>query len=569
MFWWRGFLAFLLCAALAVPVAGQGSGGTTIYVDTLADDVTVNGNCTLREAILAANRDQPVDGCPAGSGNDTIILPAGTIKLTIPGTLENEGLTGDLDIHEGLKIIGAGMHETIIDGGQLDRVFDVHELFQYGPVEFQDLTIRGGRLTSMLFDPEKPILEERHAYGGGIRIDAIDTHVILTRVRVMDNFVDDTDGGVGAGIHNEGRLEIYHSQILRNTGAATGGGMFIARHLHVEDSIFEENRAYGQAAIHLQPGASARVLRTGFYGHSCGPAGWVITVSPVASLEIDHFWIMFNDCEEATILNEGSLKLANGVFENNLVAFGAYDGGGIILQRSGSLRVKNVAFQRNTAQAAIFVSGGHARIEESLFHENRAAALAITAGSAEMINSTVSSASTGDLEGGGVHIEGGFVRLESVTLANLQSSVAALYASGGSLTVLNSLLGYNRDRAGVPRDCSLAPGTTISGGYNLISVADGCGWRSATGDLVGTRAAPLDPRLGPLTEPNIPGRKATQPPLTGSPAIDAGDPQRCPPVDQRGVTRPQGPRCDIGAHEVEGGLPITGEFQVFLPLITR
>jgi len=37
--------------------------------------------------------------------------------------------------------------------------------------------------------------------------------------------------------------------------------------------------------------------------------------------------------------------------------------------------------------------------------------------------------------------------------------------------------------------------------------------------------------------------------LPGSPAIDAGNNANCPVADQRGVTRPQGDGCDIGAYE--------------------
>ena len=37
--------------------------------------------------------------------------------------------------------------------------------------------------------------------------------------------------------------------------------------------------------------------------------------------------------------------------------------------------------------------------------------------------------------------------------------------------------------------------------------------------------------------------------LPDSPAIDAAASLNCPPTDQRGVARPQGPRCDIGAFE--------------------
>jgi hypothetical protein len=69
------------------------------------------------------------------------------------------------------------------------------------------------------------------------------------------------------------------------------------------------------------------------------------------------------------------------------------------------------------------------------------------------------------------------------------------------------------------------------------------------GDLPGV--APL---LGPLA--NNGGPTDTHALLAGSPAIDAGG--ICAPTDQRGVTRPQGPACDIGAFEA----PATPEGQI-------
>ncbi len=39
-------------------------------------------------------------------------------------------------------------------------------------------------------------------------------------------------------------------------------------------------------------------------------------------------------------------------------------------------------------------------------------------------------------------------------------------------------------------------------------------------------------------------------PLTGSPLIDAGLTSSCPATDQRGVARPDGAACDIGAVEI-------------------
>jgi hypothetical protein len=53
---------------------------------------------------------------------------------------------------------------------------------------------------------------------------------------------------------------------------------------------------------------------------------------------------------------------------------------------------------------------------------------------------------------------------------------------------------------------------------------------------------------------------------TGSPAIDAGDDATCESMDQRGVSRPQGAHCDIGAFEIE---VVTYPYTLFLPLIMR
>ncbi|MFN8000741.1 MAG: CSLREA domain-containing protein [Acidobacteriota bacterium] len=61
----------------------------TITVNTTADDNTVNGNCTLREAIIAANTNAAVDACTAGAaGGDNIVfnLGAGTPSIAVTGS---------------------------------------------------------------------------------------------------------------------------------------------------------------------------------------------------------------------------------------------------------------------------------------------------------------------------------------------------------------------------------------------------------------------------------------------------------------------------------------------------
>jgi CSLREA domain-containing protein len=70
-------VALVLAVALGVqpvPVAHA----ATITVNTTFDEFNNDGDCSLREAILAANTNSAVDGCTGGWLADTITLPAGT-----------------------------------------------------------------------------------------------------------------------------------------------------------------------------------------------------------------------------------------------------------------------------------------------------------------------------------------------------------------------------------------------------------------------------------------------------------------------------------------------------------
>jgi CSLREA domain-containing protein len=84
----------------------------------LADDVcrTAGNACSLRAAIQQANA-LPFDY--------VIQIAPGFYDLSIPGTGENAGATGDLDIDPPLVIRGAGSAGTTVSGNQLDRVFDI------------------------------------------------------------------------------------------------------------------------------------------------------------------------------------------------------------------------------------------------------------------------------------------------------------------------------------------------------------------------------------------------------------------------------------------------------------
>jgi hypothetical protein len=95
-------------------------------------------------------------------------------------------------------------------------------------------------------------------------------------------------------------------------------------------------------------------------------------------------------------------------------------------------------------------------------------------------------------------------------------------------------------------------------------VADGCSGKVTSGDynLGGSTALPcsftgphdqpnINPLLAPLADNG--GPTMTHALMPGSPAIDKGgtSANQCPTTDQRGIARPQGPACDVGAFELE------------------
>ena len=169
--------------------------------------------------------------------------------------------------------------------------------------------------------------------------------------------------------------------------------------------------------------------------------------------------------------------------------------------------------------------------------------------------STVSSNETtgliGDGSGSGVLLFGGaLLEATNTTIAaNINSlggaTGAGLSLDGGSASLRNTIVADNRSNGEID-NCRITGGTIESLGFNLEN-EDQCTFDQTT-DLPNK-----NPQLGRLrlnrSGPNGPrGRGETHKIAPDSPAHDAG-PANCGPVDQRGLDRPRGPRCDIGAFE--------------------
>jgi predicted outer membrane repeat protein len=168
------------------------------------------------------------------------------------------------------------------------------------------------------------------------------------------------------------------------------------------------------------------------------------------------------------------------------------------------------------------------------------------AGALSLANITISGNVSTSGSGGGIYS----ARTSVLTYTTVASNTAA--SGGGGIhwangtALLNNTIVANNGTA----NCS---GALTSNGHNLDS-DDTCSLTSTT-DITST-----NPLLGPLTYDR---GTWVHPLLDGSPAINAGD---CVPavttVDQRGVTRPEGGACDIGAYEWVWQ-------KVYLPLLLR
>jgi hypothetical protein len=91
-------------------------------------------------------------------------------------------------------------------------------------------------------------------------------------------------------------------------------------------------------------------------------------------------------------------------------------------------------------------------------------------------------------------------------------------------------------------------GAITSNGYNIESPGDTCGFDPDGADQVDVSADDL--KLGELADNG--GPTMTHALGAGSVAIDVIPAEMCEvDTDQRGVTRPQGAMCDVGAFELE------------------
>jgi predicted outer membrane repeat protein len=565
----------------------------TFTVTTTIDElIPGDGKLSLREALTRAN---------TTAGADVVVVPAGLYKIELPLLLG-----GDFDITDGVTIQGAGAGNSVIDGQQLDRVFDV---MGNAPgsikVVFQGLTIRGGNVTgsgggirvgnaNVVLRDAAVSANRASLQGGGIsNIDLLGTgNVTLLRTSVSRNVAGDSGGGllVGGG---ESVLTLKDSTIRRNIATNDGGGLLTTTGMLINSTVSGNTAGAGGGGIRASTVTLTDSTVSGNFATTSGGVS-ANTVTATNSKVIGNVarvnWGGGIDATTVTLsgstvsgnsagesgggINSTTVTVTNSKISNNTA--GAVGGGidATTVTLTGSTVSGNSAsggggINADTATLTNSTVGGNtasqdgggisafdlALLTRSTVSGNTAGSYGggIAASSAMLTNSTVSGNRAGTV-GGGIRADSGALLNCTIVENTAKTGGGGLFHDpSGIFSVRNSIVALNLVWfAGSGADVS---GNFSSQGHNLIGDGTvGTGFTDGvSGDMVGDGVNPIDPKIGPLQ--NNGGRTKTHALLAGSKAIDAGDNAGGLAVDQRGLPRKKDGNfdgvavVDIGAFE--------------------
>jgi len=522
IFFVASFLFLTTLAATSVHAAD-------IFVTTDVDEIIENGICSLREAVISANTDQPIGGCHTGNGADTIYLEDYTVyTLSIIGANEDASLTGDLDITDDLTIIGGAnaTKKAKIRGDYIDRVIHITGSSN---VTFLNLNIEDGSAGS--------------SDGGGIYNNG--GALQLTAVSVSDCITDDNGGGLFNT--SNGTVELNNGTIHHNTAGTDGGGVYNeSGSITLTDSHVFENQAN-------QDGG-------GVFNSENGTFNLVGTFDKAYMSSTSDY----NSSESGGgIYNEGTLWLMKSEVRYNRVV---NDGAGIY--NTGRMTIQKSSIRLNTASGTGSNGGG-------IFNAHQGGDFDVWIQRSSIYQNTVSDTNATNGHGGGIYNSQdstiGFIN--STISSNISNSTGGGIYNNGTVsfqycTIKDNSAGdnpgdglFNAARAVVEAtfratimdnssedNCEVTGNSVIvTNGFNIDS-GNTCEFDPGLNDQINT-----NPMLDIYNDNGGPTR--THALLPGSPAIDEPGNIVCPQTDQRGVGRPAPippGTCDIGAYEFVG-----------------
>ena len=373
--------------------------------------------------------------------------------------------------------------------------------------------------------------------------EILDNAACSLREAIMAADMDTSVNGcvyVGTGPDDIITLESGQTYTLsREGGTATTGDLDVNGNLTIQTSgstnaiidANEINRVFEAGESGTVNLTLIRITVTG----GLSPDGAGIYFHGIGTLTLNNSTILGNvgtgvsNCG-AGIYNDSTatINILNSTIESNSCTDPSGDGGGLFKGTGGTLTISNSTFNDNSA--ADNGAGAH---------------LDMLTGTATIRNSTFANNVAGG-RGGGIQVSNGSVTVDFSTFSgnaanmNSTSTGGAIQANGGSVTVTRSILANSTTNSGAGQDCDkIDPG--------VVSVTNSIVENNSDCSLTGTVNS--DPGLGGLA--NNGGSTFTMAITSSSPAYNAASSCASVATDQRGVTRPQGAACDLGAFELQ------------------
>ncbi len=503
--------------------------------------VEAQGNLTITDSVISRNlakaRWNDVGGAIAGGGG---VYAHGT--LTVTGTkLANNRIdaVGPGSFDGGSAVFAEGAvslandaiteNATHVDpaGGPVDVMGAV--------AEFSPSTLSRSTVTQNTTAVDSPGSGFARVYGAVSLSGGSPLTVSRSKVDENKASVAGPGGNVeidSAGIGAPGASVTARRSSVYHNSASAGGAPYTAASASVFGSAIDANsvRLVRSTVSRNSALAAADAANTGK-----GEADGTVKADTVTMLQ--------------SKLNHNRLISGSGSF-----AIGQSAGAGVYastVRSRDSTISRNYAEATNEQQSGAFAFGGGvyadaAAIRNSTVTLNHLRAYSGFNGSRTVV-------------GGGVSIGSGQSSLVDDTIAGniAEDGNNATYGgdfvrgggvfAGPATTLRSTIVGLNSVNALGPDDGFDCYGGPTSGGYNLIGDDSGCSFTKKATDKVNK-----DPKLDPLASNGGPTETILLQPA--SPALNAVPTSVCPiKLDQRGVHRPQGPRCDIGAVEDRPG----------------
>ena len=262
------------------------SQAAVIEVDEHAADDEVNGNCSIVEAVKAAEDNVPVDACPAGddgedNGSDVIRLPSNSSFELTNSFGSFAGTSGFPTVKSAMTIEGNGSHIYRSDA-EGTGPFRIFHFTRSADVVLKDLRMSNGRA-------------ENTGIGGQYMRD-------------------------GGAIVNKGLLTLENVHLDHHHATLRGGAIMNLRQMTLRNVLIEENYARGNGAA-AYAGKQARStvrLSTIRNNHSDTSAGGIFNREN-ARWDIAHTTIAHNTSVEtgAGIYDKGSMVLSHVTIKDN------------------------------------------------------------------------------------------------------------------------------------------------------------------------------------------------------------------------------------------------------------